>query len=369
MASPALTADKSFYFDDITYTPLQAPIKTAATPTADATLVKALISSNTNYSVANTTFSNSCCGTQVGNFAQGSRNIKKYEGLSFTLLDLASVLNLTDYSYVSVDVWSSKGTTFKIKIVDYGTDGVNKWSAQPGQTLPADDSEYEIEAPFVVGGGWQTVKVDLSGFTGLTSRTKVGQIVLSATNTPDVYIDNVFFGKVLAPTVAAATPTVSQAKALAIITSNSNYTVKGATFSLSQYNVGTPVEDFTLSGRSIKKYPALTFSIIETSGTMNLSAYDYVSIDVWTGNSSSLSIVLVDYGADGLNKYSAGGLPGDDTESEQALTPALQGAWKTYKINLSDFTSLSKRDAVGQILVKSDNGATIFIDNLFFGKN
>lgn len=365
-ASPALTANKIFYFDDITYTPLQEPIKTAATPSVSAANVKSLMSSNTNYAVTGATFSNPWAGTPATSVTIGSRSIKMYGGLTFALIDLSSVQDLTDYSYISVDVWSSKATTFKVKIVDYGADGVNKYS---GENLPQDDSESEIAAPFIVGGGWQTIKINLSALTGLNSRTKVGQIVLSATDAPNVYIDNVFFAKVLVPTAAAATPTVSQTKALAIITSNSNYTVKGATFSLSQYNVGTPVEDFTLSGRSIKKYPALTFSIIETSGTMNLSAYDYVSIDVWTGNSSSLSMVLVDYGADGLNKYSAGGLPADDTESEQALTPALQGAWKTYKINLSDFTGLSKRDAVGQILLKSDNGATIFIDNLFFGKN
>jgi hypothetical protein len=135
-----------------------------------------------------------------------------------------------------------------------------------------------------------------------------------------------------------------------------------------EWSNGTLAE-FTVGGRTIKKYSDVVFVGMETgSNQLDISAYDYVSIDVWSPTITKLGIKLVDFGAD------AGYAGGDDAASMQILTPLTAGSWNTFKIPLSQFTGLTTKAHIAQILLATNEEVggvpgTVFIDNLFFGKN
>jgi len=91
-------------------------------------------------------------------------------------------------------------------------------------------------------------------------------------------------------------------------------------------------------------------------------------MDIWTPDSTdfpkAFKIKLVDFGADGA--YSGG----DDVEHELSFTaastpPLATESWVSLDIPLSDFTGLTTRAHLAQMVISSDL-STVFIDNIFF---
>lgn len=86
----------------------------------------------------------------------------------------------------------------------------------------------------------------------------------------------------------------------------------------------------------------------------------HIHLDVWvpeqiTGN---LNIKLVDFGADGIY----GG--GDDVEHELTLPAITPGEWKSIDIPLAEFTGLTTKNHVAQIIL-SGYVPTLYLDNLY----
>jgi hypothetical protein len=129
------------------------------------------------------------------------------------------------------------------------------------------------------------------------------------------------------------------------------------------------LEDVAIDGNATKKYTALTFAGIEaTSAPVDASGMTHFSMDIWTpdptADPAAFRVKLVDFGADGA----FGG--GDDVEHEVTLgaltDPALAtGAWVTLDIPLSEFTALTTRGAVAQLIISGDPD-TVWIDNVYF---
>jgi hypothetical protein len=93
-------------------------------------------------------------------------------------------------------------------------------------------------------------------------------------------------------------------------------------------------------------------------------------MDIWTPDPTALpaifKIKLVDFGADGV----FGG--GDDVEHELTFdansTPSLQtGSWVRFDIPLSDFTGLTTKAHLAQLVLVADPN-TVYIDNILFHK-
>jgi hypothetical protein len=180
-------------------------------------------------------------------------------------------------------------------------------------------------------------------------------------------MDNLFFGKnpVLQPSAKAPAPTVDSNKVLSVF-SNGYTNVPMDTFRTSWSNGG--LETFTVGGRDIKKYTDAVVIGMETGANqLNISSYDYVSIDIWSPVITKMGIKLVDFGVGA----SYGG--DDDVEDQQLLTPINAGAWTTVKIPLSQFTGLTTKAHIAQILLVTNGpggvSGTFFMDNFFFGKN
>lgn len=121
------------------------------------------------------------------------------------------------------------------------------------------------------------------------------------------------------------------------------------------------LENVVLSGNNTLKYTNLSYVGIETvTSTIDASGMNLFHIDMYTPNMTSFSVKLVDFGADGAY----GG--GDDKEHQINLTPT-QNSWNSYNLLLSDFTGLTSRAHIAQIILVGNNSGTAYVDNMYFG--
>jgi hypothetical protein len=106
-----------------------------------------------------------------------------YAGIEFS----SSLIDATDMTYFRLDVWAPEGTIFRVKLVDFGEDGV--------YNLPIDESEltfYANSTPAFRPGQWSVLDIPLSDFT-LESRAHLAQLIISSSDARIVFIDNVLF--------------------------------------------------------------------------------------------------------------------------------------------------------------------------------
>jgi len=129
------------------------------------------------------------------------------------------------------------------------------------------------------------------------------------------------------------------------------------------------VTDFKVAGNNTKVYTNLVFAGIEfISHPINATAMTHFHVDVWMESGTNLKIKLVDFGADGVY----GGAGTDDREQQLAFSaisnpPLTIGQWSSLDIPLADFTGLTTRAHLAQVIIEGDPG-TVFLDNLYFHK-
>lgn len=280
---------------------------------------------------------------------------KKYSNLNFVGIEtVSSMINATEMTHFHTDVWSSDFTEFKIKLVDFGAN-----AAYGG----GDDVEHEITIANPAQEEWVGIDIPLSNFTGLTTRAHIAQLIYvgapSGNNT--VYIDNVYFYKQeSAPSTAAPTPTVASANVISMF-SEAYTNVPVDTWKTVWSSAS--FEDVTIAGNPTKKYTSLNFVGIEATTTpINATAMTHFHTDVWSANFTTFKIKLVDFGADGTF---AGG---DDVEHEITITNPNQSEWISLDIPLSDFTGLTTRAHIAQLIYVGvpTGSTTVYIDNVYF---
>ena len=114
-------------------------------------------------------------------------NLTTYAGIEF----VSEVIDATEMNYFHMDIWVPQGTFFKVKLVDFGEDGI--WGGAP-------DSEDELtfnasSDPPLVTGTWVSLDMHLrDDFTRLVSTEHMAQLIISG-NTKTVFVDNVYFHK------------------------------------------------------------------------------------------------------------------------------------------------------------------------------
>jgi Secretion system C-terminal sorting domain len=288
---------------------------------------------------------------------------KKYDKLDFAGVEFVgpNLVNASSMLYFHLDLWTPNITTFRVKLVDFGAD-----KAFGG----ADDKEHELALTPTLNG-WNQFEIPLTDFVGLTTKSNVAQMIISGipVATGTAYIDNVYFHKVPfvdpnTPMVAAPTPTRPAADVISLF--SNAYTNKPVdTWRTGWSAATTTLTDLQIAGNDTKKYSGLDFVGIETIGNqVNASGMDAIHLDVWTPNLTIFRIKLVDLGANAA----IGG--GDDKEHEVVLTPLNQKAWNSYEIPLANFTGLTTRAHIGQIILSGApvGTGTVFIDNLYFRK-
>uniref|UniRef100_A0A832MNE2 CBM11 domain-containing protein n=1 Tax=Eiseniibacteriota bacterium TaxID=2212470 RepID=A0A832MNE2_UNCEI len=119
----------------------------------------------------------------------GSERVRRYTNMSFAGIEFISrPVDASAMGYFHMDVWAPAGTTFRVKLVDFGPNGVFGGG---------DDSQHELtwnaaSIPRFRTNAWLGLEVPLSAFTGLTRRAHLAQLILSG-DTRTLYVDNIYF--------------------------------------------------------------------------------------------------------------------------------------------------------------------------------
>ena len=279
---------------------------------------------------------------------------KKYSSLGFVGIEATTTpINAAAMTFFHADIWSSDFTEFKVKLVDFGANGVFGGG---------DDKEHEITISNPAKERWVSLDIPLSDFTGLTTRSHIAQLIFVGApfGSTTVYVDNVFFYNQAASITAAPSPTVAASKVISMF--SDVYTNVPVNTWRTSWSSAT-LTDLTINGNATKKYSALDFVGIEATTTpINATAMTHFHTDVWSADFTVFKVKLVDFGANGT----FGG--GDDKEHEITVTAPAKGTWVSLDIPLSDFTGLTTRAHIAQLIyVGAPSGNnTVYIDNVYF---
>lgn len=164
-----------------------APTSAPPRPTLPAADVISLLSgAYTNVTVD--TWSTTWDVADVADVTIGADAVKKYTGLVYAGIECTSqMIDASSMTAFHLDVWAPRGTTFKVKLVDFGPDGA----------FGTDDSEHELtfnaaSTPAFTPTTWSRLEIPLSAFTGLAARAHIAQIIISG-DPGTAYLDNVYF--------------------------------------------------------------------------------------------------------------------------------------------------------------------------------
>lgn len=340
------------------------PAAAAPTPTRASTGIISLYS-NAYTDLTGTIWNRYNGGTGYAEVMIAGNTTQKYTNLSYSVSEPAAIINATTKTHLHVDVWTATaGTNFKIKLVDFGPNGVYQGS-------PNDDTEHEITvSPNPGGGAWASYDIPLSDFTGLAARASLAQFIISsATAGQTFWLDNIYFYTATVaptePTVAATTPTRPQANVISLF--SNAYTDLAGTNWNPGWGQTTVYSEVMVAGNATKKYAALNYQGAEPASPINATSATHLHVDFWAASATNFRIKLVDFGANGV--YNAPGT-GDDTEHEIDLGAQAGGAWVALDIPLANFTGLAARAHLAQFIISTTSASpTIWLDNIYFYSN
>lgn len=168
------------------------PTTPAPTPTYPAADVISLFS-NAYTDVAVDTWSAIWDDADFADITVAGDDTKLYTNMVFAGIEFTSqTIDATGMTHFTMDYWSPDPTAppavFKIKIVDFGADGMFEGG---------DDTEHEIfldetTTPSVSNGEWKTLSIPFTDFVNLLNRGHLAQLIISG-DPNTVYVDNILF--------------------------------------------------------------------------------------------------------------------------------------------------------------------------------
>ncbi|MDH3891231.1 MAG: hypothetical protein OEV49_09115 [candidate division Zixibacteria bacterium] len=181
----------STVFMDNVYFYSTAPLSAATTPTLPSGDVISLYS-DAYTDVTVDTWSAGWDAADVADVLVGSDNAKLYTNLSFAGIEFtSSTIDADSMTHFHIDVWTPDATgapaVFMIKLVDFGGDGA--WGG-------GDDVEHELTLTesTMDSGGWVSIELALSAFTGLVTKGHLAQMIISG-DPNTMWVDNVYLHK------------------------------------------------------------------------------------------------------------------------------------------------------------------------------
>lgn len=277
-------------------------------------------------------------------------DVIRYRNLNFVGIEFASsTIDASDMTHFHLNIWTPDNTstpaTFKVLLVDFGPD-----NAFGG----GDDSSHEITIarPTLVSESWVTIDIPMSSFAGLQNRANLAQLVLSG-DLPNIYLTNVYFyndgsgGGETMPTVAAPTPTTNAADVISIF-SDAYTNVPGTNFN-PDWGQATATSEVAIAGNNTLRYGGLNYQGTELASNLDVSEMNFLHIDYWTQNSSSLDIFLISPGP---------------VESNFSMSVPTDG-WRSIDIPLSEFSPV---DLQNIFQFKFEGNGDIYLDNIYFRK-
>ncbi len=297
------------------------------------------------------------------------------------MFQYAAGADANDYGF---ELWFDEIKFENLKTVKYPFISVNNTTidAFVGQTL---NIVGDLEAGFDVNGTIQKVSAMPSYYTLISSNdtivsvsednivTAVGGGIatiavkigdLEAKDTITVVVDVLD----LAPT-----PTFAESDVISLFC-NAYTDFSGINWNTKWTYTTTQTEDFTIGDNDIKYYTDLNWvGIVFETSTLDASSMTNFHMDIYTSDPinypADYKIKLVDFGADGIE----GG--GDDSDHELTFTASTNPAlafetWVTLDIPLSQFTTLTNKGHIGQLVLSSGSSGinNFYIDNVLFHK-
>ena len=280
--------------------------------------------------------------------------IVRYSNLNYQGIEYAET-NVSGKSKLHIDYWTKDATELKFFLI--------------GKTSSGGSTEKSVTIPVSGAGTWKNANIDLSEFNVVVDICKAFQFKIVGNGT--VYFDNIYFygtgsGECQrdagSPASSAPTPDKDASEVISVY-SNAYSDVSASTYSASWGNANFD-GNFAIGSDNVLKYSALAFTGIEFASTFDISGKAYVHFDVWTPDNTTFNFKLVDYLSDGA-------WGSDNKEHEYTVSNLSQNQWTSVDIPLSDFTGLTSKGNIGQIVISAGpegdrSMATVFIDNIYF---
>lgn len=284
-------------------------------------------------------------------------------------IELEGTVDFSGGTIAKVKVYSPRvGTPVLFKLED---------SSSPLDANNNPTISVEVQATTTVANQWEELTFDLTSDNSFSTDNTYDRVILfpdfgNMGNEEEFYFDDLTLGApegsdggsggetATDPTTAAPTPTLDASKVISMF-SDAYDDVPVDTWRAG-YSAAT-LEDVEVAGNATKKYTDLNFVGIETvANELDVSNTTYFHTDIWTSNATEFRIKLVDFGADGTYQG------GDDAESEIAVTAPTQGQWVSIDIPLSDFTGLTTKKHIAQLIYSADPSGqvTVYVDNVYF---
>jgi len=219
--------------------------------------------------------------------------------------------------------------------------GAVNFSIVNGSTTLTTSSNSGVEKSFIVTGLTPstdyTFSVSASDADGNAAANN--PIVVSATTTA-----------LAEPTSAAPVPTVLASKVISVF-SDTYTNISGTDFN-PNWSQTTLVSTVQIEGNATLKYSNLNYQGTGLGSDVNATGMNYLHIDVWTPNETSLSVYPISRST---------------PEKFVTLLPLNLNQWNSYDIPLTDFTTqgLSVTD-IFQFKFVGSNGKIVYLDNIYF---
>lgn len=282
--------------------------------------------------------------------------VMHYPNFNYQGTDFGSTEDASTMEFFHVDVWTQDATVLQVSPINDGATGTGA-----GEVL--------VNVP-LVQSGWSSVDIPKSAFTGMTWDALIqlkfdGQ---AGTTPSDIYLDNIYFYKGMAttpptsPTDNAPVPPARNASDvvsiygdaytnLAIANYDPNWGQSGHTQVNTMFDPGT--------GDLVMNYPNFNYQGTDFGSTQDLSAMEFVHIDIWTPNATDVKFSPINDGATG-------------TGAGETLVdvPVIIGQWSSVDLPKSAFTGMTW-DAIFQLKFDGQAGVNpsdLFIDNIYFYK-
>ena len=190
--------------------------------------------------------------------------------------------------------------------------------------------------------------------TQATSIPGIASAEVTSSDSSSTSTYTIYFNPILEPENPSPTPPDRAAENVISIFSSHFENITSINFN-PNWGQSTKVSKVTISGEEMYKFTNFNYQGIDFNQRINVSEMDYVHVDIWTANASSINLYAISPGP---------------SETPVSL-PISKGEWKSHDIPLSSYSTIVDLTQVFQFKF-DDSGKgdkpTFYFDNLYFYK-
>ena len=311
----------------VTSVPACCPITAAPTPTNDSSDVISVYS-DAYTDIVGTDFNPNWGQSTVVDQTvkiQGNNTIK-YSNLNYQGIALAGSNDVSAMEYLHVDIWSATSTALNLFMISTG---------------PVEVS-YTVAVPTT---GWLSLDIPLSAF-GAVNMADLIQFKFDGNG--EFWMDNLFFYKVPQASTPAPDPTRAASDVISIY-SDAYTDIAGTDFNPNWGQSTVVDQTVKIQGNNTIKYSNLNYQGIALAGSNDVSAMEYLHVDIWSATSTALNLFMISTGP---------------VEVSYTVAVPTTG-WLSLDIPLSAFGAVNMADL---IQFKFDGNGKFWMDNLYLYK-